>query len=115
MGFDHWMRKRKWWWSMFFWCFQMLMTNSYVLYKKFMEMHDAKPMSHYDFRYALSISWLDRKYRINITVPVARSITSSLSSGSGIETRSKKVAAEGRKTQVTDSTLDPEHGKLKRR
>ena len=19
--FDHWMRKRKWWWSMFFWCF----------------------------------------------------------------------------------------------
>ena len=22
--FDHWMRKRKWWWSMFFWCFQML-------------------------------------------------------------------------------------------
>ena len=26
---DRWMRKQKWWWSMFFWCFQMLMTNSY--------------------------------------------------------------------------------------
>ena len=25
------LRKTKWWWSMFFWCFQMLLTNSYIL------------------------------------------------------------------------------------
>ena len=26
--FDHFVRKTKWWWSMFFWSFQMLLTNS---------------------------------------------------------------------------------------
>ena len=31
--FDRWMRKTKWWWSMFFWGFQMLLTNLYVTYK----------------------------------------------------------------------------------
>ena len=25
--FDHWMLKRKWWWSMLFWAFQVLLTN----------------------------------------------------------------------------------------
>ena len=30
---DKWMRKRKWWWSMFFWCFQILLTNSYIVHK----------------------------------------------------------------------------------
>jgi len=31
--FDIFVRMTKWWWSMYFWCFQMLLTNSYVLYK----------------------------------------------------------------------------------
>ena len=29
--FDHWMLKRKWWWSMFFGSFKLLLTNSYIL------------------------------------------------------------------------------------
>lgn len=114
--FDHWMRKRKWWWSMFFWCFQVLMTNSYIAYKKYMEIHDVKPMTHYQFRYRLCISWLDRKYRINITVSVARSIVSSLTSVGEIETRSRNAASKKpKRTQVSDTTLHPEDGKLKRR
>ena len=28
--FDHWMRKRKWWWSLFFWAFGVLLVNAYV-------------------------------------------------------------------------------------
>ena len=48
--FDHWMRKRKWWWSMFFWNFQVLLTNAYILYKKYHCIHDLKPISHYEFR-----------------------------------------------------------------
>ena len=55
-GFDHSMRKTKWWWSMFFWCFQMLLTNSYITYKKYMELHDETPMSHYEFRKKITLA-----------------------------------------------------------
>ena len=34
------MRKRKWWWSIMMWCLQMLLANSYILYKKYTKMHD---------------------------------------------------------------------------
>ena len=47
--FDHWMCKSKWWWSMFFWGFQVLLTNSYILYRKYYLIHDMKPMSQYKF------------------------------------------------------------------
>ena len=114
--FDHWMGKPKWWWGMFFWFFQVLMTNSYIAYKKYMEIHDVKPMTHYQFRYLLCISWIDRKYRINITVSVARSIVSSLTSHGEIETRSRNAASKKpKRTQVSDTTLHSEDGKLKRR
>ena len=35
--FDHWMHKRKWWWSVFFWAIGVLLVNCYVPYKNFME------------------------------------------------------------------------------
>ena len=31
--FDHWMRKHRWWWSIWMWGFQVLLTNAYVIYK----------------------------------------------------------------------------------
>ena len=34
---------------MFFWCYQMLLINCYILYKKYMSLHRLKPMTHYDF------------------------------------------------------------------
>ena len=30
---DRWMRKRKWWWALWMWGFQLLLVNAYVLYK----------------------------------------------------------------------------------
>ena len=48
--FDHWMRKQKWWWSMFFWCMEMIMTNSYVIYCKYLELCERTLMSHYKFQ-----------------------------------------------------------------
>lgn len=57
--FDHWMCKRKWWWSLWFWCFQMMLTNSYVLYCKFLEVHGGhKPMSQYYYRKAIALEWV---------------------------------------------------------
>ena len=29
---DNWMRKRKWWMSIFFWAMQVLVTNAYICY-----------------------------------------------------------------------------------
>ena len=46
---DRWMRKQKWWWSMFFWVHDTLLVNAYVAYKHHMEMEDEVPMYHYDF------------------------------------------------------------------
>lgn len=58
---DRWMRKRKWWWSVFFWAYEMLLTNSYILYCKFYEMHSLKPMSHYQYQKEVALSWIDPK------------------------------------------------------
>ncbi len=30
--FDHWIKKRKWWWSIWMWGVQVLLVNAYVLY-----------------------------------------------------------------------------------
>ena len=31
---DHWLRNRKWWWAIFFWALDVILTNSLVLYTK---------------------------------------------------------------------------------
>jgi hypothetical protein len=54
----HFVRITKWWWSMYFWCFQMLLNNSYVLHKKYMLLHDLKPVSHYDFQTSVAKAWV---------------------------------------------------------
>ena len=59
--FDWWMRKQKWWWSMLFWTFQMGLTNAYILYKKYMKMHDSKVMSHYEFQKKVALAWINQK------------------------------------------------------
>ena len=56
----YWLRNRKWWWSMFFWLFEGALTNSYVLYRKFFQIHDRKPpLNHYEYIRAISLAWLD--------------------------------------------------------
>ena len=58
--FDHWMRKRKWWWSFWMWCMGMLLTNSFLLYKKYCEVHKLKVMySHYEFVCNVAKAWLN--------------------------------------------------------
>ena len=58
--FDHWMRKRKWWWSFWMWCMGMLLTNSYLLYKKYCEVHKLKvTYSHYEFVCNVAKAWLN--------------------------------------------------------
>ena len=58
--FDHWMRKRKWWWSFWMWCMGMMLTNSYLLYKKYCEVHKLKvKYSHYEFVCNIAKAWIN--------------------------------------------------------
>ena len=57
--FDHWMRKRKWWWSFFFWATGALLVNTYISYKTYMISKGMQPMTHYEFRKAIALAWLD--------------------------------------------------------
>ena len=56
---DTFMGKRKWWWSILFWCMQMLQTNSYIMYCKYMEIHSQEPISHLEFCKRICLAWLD--------------------------------------------------------
>jgi len=57
--FDHFMRKRKWWWSFWMWSMGMLLTNTYIVYKRFHEVHKSKQVySHYEFVCSVARAWL---------------------------------------------------------
>ena len=32
--FYHWLRKRKWWWSIMFWDIGVILVNSYIVYRR---------------------------------------------------------------------------------
>jgi hypothetical protein len=50
---DRWMRKRKWWWSIWMWGVQILLVNAYILYKsahlQIWKTEKKKLLSQYDF------------------------------------------------------------------
>ena len=128
--FDKWMRKRKWWWSMFFWMFQMLLTNSYILYCKYMKLHDLTPISHYDYHKAVSLAWINKetnwpteeqekkgarrtifeKDGVSVDTP---SDNTRAFSASSIASRQSELDASRRSRSVSDKSLDPEQGVLR--
>jgi hypothetical protein len=62
--FDHYMRKRKWWWSIAFWGIGVQFVNAYVVYCKVMEANQVPRrewFSHYDFRKSVALEWINEK------------------------------------------------------
>jgi hypothetical protein len=62
--FDHYMRKRKWWWSLAFWGIGVQFVNAYVVYCKVMEESGVPRkdwLSHYDFRKSVALEWINEK------------------------------------------------------
>ena len=58
---SNWHRNRKWWWAIWWWGFQVLLTNSFITYKKFLELHDRKnTLSHYDYIKQIALAWVSR-------------------------------------------------------
>ena len=59
--FDHWLRKTKWWWSMFFWGIGVELVNAYKMYRTYnlnMGIQEKNLMSHYDFRRAIAVAYV---------------------------------------------------------
>ena len=114
---DRWMRKRKWWWSIFFWGFELLMVNAYITYCKYFHMHDLKPpLSHYEFHRAIALAWLSPSTywkQQPVFVAVSQGTSASSPSATTVSTltpdgnRQLGVARRGRKRRR--STSIPTH------
>ena len=73
---DRWMRKMKWWWSMFFWGHGTMLVNAFLCYKRHMEINGKTPMKHMDFREAVVLAKINpEKYgpeNVNASVAIQR-------------------------------------------
>ena len=112
--FDHFMRKRKWWWSFWMWGMGMLLTNSYIIYKRFHELHSiTPPLNHYKFVCNVARAWLQPDIYFRPNRQIATSTTSSCTETEDSVTsrRSKRQAnmaepvAKKREIGITDQTL----------
>ena len=59
--FDHWLRKRKWWWSIMFWDIDVIIVNAYIVYRKVnLEAGVIKSdlLSHHNFRKQVAMAWI---------------------------------------------------------
>lgn len=108
---DRWMRKRKWWWSIWMWGVQVLLVNAYVLYKTahlYMWKKNKKSiMSQYEFRRQIALAWLSGD---ESSSQGKRARTISDNDGISISTPSSNKARK-----VSDASLDPNHGNLRMR
>ena len=61
---DHWIRNRKWWWSLWFWSLGVCLTNAYVMKCKVdLQCGVSKKdlMTHHNFRKDVALAWINPK------------------------------------------------------
>jgi len=59
----HWLRHRKWWWSIFMHGMGVLLTNAYKVYTRTMDNEGvprSQRLTHYGFLLSVSTAWIDR-------------------------------------------------------
>ena len=119
-----WLRERKWWWTMFFWCFEMLLINTYIFYCKFQLLHNRKPMRHYEFHRQVTLAWLksdvywtnnSRDSRLGVSSNISTDEDSSGDSRAWRSLYAHVIPEAKYGARVTDQTLHPSTGKLKER
>ena len=110
--FDHWLRNYKWWHSIFWWGFQVLMVNSYLVYKAIYEDANRKPMSHYNYQKSIALAWINpEKYGKDSGTITPTDDNSTLSSMTKSSTASSGTRKK-RRTYITTKSLHPQKGSL---
>lgn len=59
--FDHWLRNRKWWWSLLFWWLGVMLVNAYIYYitlNLLAGKNKKELLSHHDFREYVAHAWI---------------------------------------------------------
>ena len=104
--FDHWLRNRKWWWSIFFWGFGVTLVNAYVLYCK-VNLKAGKRrkdlLSHHDFNQSIALDWIKGAHEMK--KPTLSSTKKRKQQSNGVETRQQKAPKRGRTAFLTDGAL----------
>ena len=114
----YWLRNRKWWWAHFFWIFELSLTNAFILYRKFHQIHEIQaPLTHYDFIKKIALAWIDpENYWPKQTTRSAKTSISSSSTSTtrSIITRLSSVPPPPKKMATfSNRSLDPYIGALR--
>ena len=116
---DHWLRNRKWWWSVLFWAIGVILTNSYVLYTKMCD-EDGVPTqnrySHSNFLKEIGMYWLNPSYMKQKNPAVynnADTFMSPESNVSDITTDSATTTSTCRKRKSDDSSMSSSNSKFR--
>ena len=138
---DHWLRQKKWWWSIFLWGQGVLLTNAYKVYCCVMDdnnVPNSQRLSHYDFLHEIAVAWIDidevnpralrriraRKRKKPVPVaspsPTAQANKIRKKSNPSPCTRARSKAcltppSPPKAIRVNDTTLHPETGVLRHR
>ena len=107
--FDHFMRKRKWWWSFWMWGMGMLLTNTYTY-----ELHNMKPKyNHYEFVCNVARAWLQPENYFNQDGIVAATSSTTATKDSTVSPPPRKRKAPTEvptiikwNIGITDTTLE---------
>ena len=116
----YWIRNQKWWWAIFFGVFECSLTNSYILYRKFYQVHEKKPpLSHYDFVRQVSLAWLkpsvywpEDSRRVSGSLASVSTSKTDTTIASSIITR-RKINVKKKNSTFTNKSLDPYSGILR--
>ena len=63
--FNHWLRNRKWWWSLLFWGLGVILTNAYIVYTTYNEEEGVSSknlLSQFEFRKSIALHWINPEY-----------------------------------------------------
>ena len=122
---DRWVRNRKWWWSIMYWSFGVMLTNAYVVYLDVNEqkgIKKSKLLSHHNFLKEIALAWIrkdvvGKKRKAEcITSTTSTTSVSVLTGDSAFSAISAEeyVHKKGKRLKrINDSSLDPHNGYYK--
>jgi len=127
---DHWLRNRKWWWSILLRGIGVLLTNAYIQYCQVQEEANvprSQKLTHYQFPLDICAAWIDKNETdIKETKRIRarkwrREAEEAASSQQPVATRARLEAASSvspspmKAPRVNEKTLHPTKGKLRHR